>query len=87
MEIFVQKKQLEKQRQELKEYISAFLGPSQWDELLRIEADIRKQQREHEYKRIEMWQTITEWTLGIFLFIFCVSGLFVFVWLMTNASD
>ena len=86
MEIFVQKKQLEKQRQELKEYISAFLGPSQWDELLRIEADIRKQQREHEYKRIEMWQTITEWTLGIFLFIFCVSGLFVFVWLMTNAS-
>ena len=87
MEIFVQKKQLEKQRQELKEYISAFLGPSQWDELLRIEADIRKQQREHEYKRIEMWQTITEWTLGIFLFIFCVSGLFVFVWLMTNAID
>ncbi len=87
MEIFVQKKQLEKQRQELKEYISAFLGPSQWDELLRIEADIRKQQREHEYKRIEMWQTITEWTLGVFLFIFCVSGLFVFVWLMTNASD
>ena len=87
MEIFVQKKQLEKQRQELKEYISAFLGPSQWDELLRIEADIRKQQREHEYKRIEMWQTITEWTLGIFLFIFCVSGVFVFVWLMTNASD
>ena len=86
MEIFVQKKQLEKQRQELKEYISAFLGPSQWDELLRIEADIRKQQREHEYKRIEMWQTITEWTLGIFLFIFCVSGLFVFVWLMTNTS-
>ena len=86
MEIFVQKKQLEKQRQELKEYICAFLGPSQWEELLAIEADIRKQQREHEYKRIEMWQKIWEWTLGIILFIVCVFGLFALVWLMKTAT-
>ena len=86
MELFVQKKQLEKQRQELKEYICAFLGPSQWDELLSIEADIRKQQREHEYKRIEMWQKIWEWALGIILFIICLLGLFALVWLMRTAQ-
>ena len=86
MELFVKKKQLENQRQELKEYICAFLGPSQWDELLQIEADIRKQQKEHEYKRIERWQKILEWSLGIFAFIFCVGMLFAFVWFMKTAA-
>ena len=70
----------------MKEYICAFLGPSQWDELLSIEADIRKQQREHEYKRIEMWQKIWEWALGIILFIICLLGLFALVWLMRTAQ-
>ena len=86
MEIFAQRKQLQKQREELKTWICAVLGPSQWEELLAIEADIRKQQREHEYKRIEMWQKITEWTLGIFLFIVCLVTLFGLVWLLKTAS-
>ena len=87
LELFVQKKQLENQRAELKEYICAFLGPSQWEELLSIEADIRKKQREHEYKRIERWQKIIEWSLGIFAFIFCVGMLFAFVWFMKTAAQ
>ena len=87
LELFVQKKQLENQRAELKEYICAFLGPSQWEELLAIEADIRKQQKEHEYKRIEMWQKIFEWSLGILAFLFCVGMLFAFVWFMKTAAS
>tara|TARA_R100001163_G_scaffold64400_1_gene58525 strand:- start:101 stop:571 length:471 start_codon:yes stop_codon:yes gene_type:complete len=86
MELFVQRRQLQSQREELRKWISAGLGPSAWQELLKIEAEVRKAQREHEYRRIEIRQKIIEWSLGIFLFVLCVGGLFVFVWLMRNAS-
>jgi len=87
MEIFAQRKQLQKQRKELKDWICAYLGPSQWDELLSIEADIRKQKREHEYRRIEMKQKIIEWTAGIILFFICISALFTLVWLMKTSNE
>tara|TARA_R100000664_G_scaffold12619_1_gene20247 strand:- start:6010 stop:6480 length:471 start_codon:yes stop_codon:yes gene_type:complete len=86
MELFVQRRQLQAQREELRKWISAGLGPSAWQELLKIEAEVRKAQREHEYRRIEIRQKIIEWSLGIFLFVLCMGGLFVFVWLMRNAS-
>jgi len=43
-------------RDELREIIShpAILGPSHWQEFLRIEAEIRKQKREHEFRRMEI---------------------------------
>ena len=48
MEIFAAKKKAESMRKELKDYICVMYGPSHWDELLRIEADIRKQKKEQE---------------------------------------
>ena len=45
MAICAQHKKLEAQRNEMKEWICAMLGPSAWEELLQIEADIRKQKR------------------------------------------
>ena len=86
MEIFAQRKQLEKQRAELKDWICSVLGPSQWEELLSIEADIRKQKREHEFRRIEKWQAIWEWTLGTFLFALCTVMLVMFVFVMRSAT-
>lgn len=86
MEIFAQRKQLEKQRAELKQWICSVLGPSQWEELLSIEADIRKKKREHEFRRIEKWQSIWEWTLGVFLFLLCTAMLFAFVWLLRSST-
>jgi len=86
MELFVQRRQIKAQREELRKWISASLGPSAWQELLKIEAEVRKAQREHEYKRIEIRQKIIEWTAGIFLFIICVGALFVLVWLMRTAN-
>ena len=70
-------------RDELREIIShpAILGPSHWQEFLRIEADIRKQKREHEFRRMEIKQTIMEWTAGVALFIVLTAGLIGFVWL------
>jgi hypothetical protein len=87
MELFVQRRQIQAQREELKTWISGTLGPSAWQELIKIEGEVRKAQREHEYRRIEIRQKIIEWTLGIFLFVISVSGLFVLVWLLRSASQ
>ena len=83
MEVFLTRKQAQKMRDDLRELIShpAILGPSHWQEFLRIEAEIRKQKREHEYRKMEIKQTIIEWIAGVFLFILGVGALVGFVWL------
>ena len=83
MEVFLARKKAKQMRDELREIIShpAILGPSHWQEFLRIEADIRKQKREHEFRRMEIKQTIMEWTAGVDLFIVLIAGLVGFVWL------
>lgn len=83
MEVFLARKQAQKMRDELRELIShpAILGPSHWQEFLRIEADIRKQKREHEFRRMEIKQKIIEWAAGIALFFVLMSGLIGFIWL------
>ena len=83
MEIFAAKKKRDSMRAELKDYISVMYGPSHWEELLRIEAEIRVQKRDNEYRRLEMVQTIKEWSAGITLFFMLVGGLVGFIWLMT----
>ena len=83
MEVFIARKQAQKMRDDLRELIShpAILGPSHWQEFLRIEAEIRKQKREHEFRRMEIKQTIIEWVAGITLFIIMLAALVGFVWL------
>ena len=84
MEIFAARKKAESMRKELKDYISVMYGPSHWDEILRIEAELRKQKKEHEHRRIEIKQAIIEWSAGLGLFIVCVGALFGFVWIGTR---
>ena len=87
MELFVQRRQIQAQRDELRTWISGTLGPSAWNELLKIEAEVRQAQKEHEYRRIEMRQKIIEWSAGILLFVICVGALFVVVWLIRTANN
>ena len=84
MEIFAAKQKAESMRKELKDYISVMYGPSKWQEILEIEADLRKQKREHEHRQMEIKQTIIEWATGILLFIISVGLLFGFVWIGTR---
>lgn len=86
MEVFLARKKAQQMRDELRELIShpAILGPSHWQEFLRIEAEIRKQKREHEFRRMEIKQAIIEWAAGIALFVLLISGLAAFVWLMRS---
>lgn len=81
LEIYAQRRQLEKQREELKMWVCGVLGPSQWDAILEIEAQLRKTQREHEHRRHERWRLIQEWVAGIALFLVLVGALVGFVWL------
>jgi hypothetical protein len=83
MEVFLARRQAQKMRDDLRELIShpAILGPSHWQEFLRIEAEIRKQKREHEFRRMEIKQTIIEWIAGIFFSILGVGAFVGFVWL------
>ena len=81
MELFVQKKQRENMRDDLRKMISETLGPSAWQELIRIENEIRQKQKDAEYKRIERKEAVIAWTAGIFLFLLCVGALFGFVWI------
>jgi hypothetical protein len=81
MEIFAAKQKAASMRQELKDYISVMYGPSKWQEILEIEADLRKQKREHEHRRMEIKQAIIEWTVGTIVFVVLIGGLVGFVWL------
>ena len=84
MEIFAAKQKAASMRAELKDFISVVYGPSKWQEILEIEAKLRKQKREHEYRQMEIKQTIIEWVTGILLFIISVGLLFGFVWIGTR---
>jgi len=84
MEIFAAKQKAAAMRQELKDYISLMYGPSKWQEILEIEADLRKQKREHEHRRMEIKQAIIEWSAGIVLFILGVGAIVGFVWIGTK---
>ena len=84
MELFAAKKKRDAMRKELKDFISVVYGPSQWDELLKIEAEIRVQKKENEYKRLELQQTILEWSAGVTLFVIFIGSLFGLVWIGTK---
>ena len=87
IELFTQKKQLENQRDELRKLISAMLGPSAWQELLRMEADIRKQRKETLYAQREARRQFVE-IISIFFLVFIIVGFFVFIlWLFMNRGS
>jgi flavin-dependent dehydrogenase len=53
LEIWSQKQKLKEMREELKSHISFVYGPSAWDEIVRIEAQQRKEQRQAVYDKQE----------------------------------
>lgn len=66
LEIFAQKRKMEEMRKEIKNHISFVYGPSAWEEVLSIEAKMRKQRKDELYRKEELKNTILEWIVGIF---------------------
>jgi hypothetical protein len=52
-------------REELRSHISLYYGPSAWDEIVRIEGQMRKKRKEEVYAIEERNQLIVEWVVGI----------------------
>ena len=75
MQIFTAKKKAEDMREELRSIISFTRGPSSWDELIRIEADIRKKRQKAIYDQEERRRKVLEWTVGVSLM---VIGILIF---------
>ena len=65
MDIFAKKKQAEALRSEIKQYIQFSFGQSAWNELLAIEAQVRKDRQKTMYRKAEIKQAILEWSLGL----------------------
>ena len=78
IELFTQKKQLENQRDELRKLISSMCGPNAWQELLRMEADIRKQRKETLYAQREARKQFIE-VISIIFLVITVFGFFMFI--------
>ena len=69
LEIFANKKKMEQMRQEIKDHISWNYGPSAWEEVLQIEARMRKQRKEELYKKQERIDAIINFSIGGIIFI------------------
>lgn len=85
IEVFAAKKRLEKQRQELKNYVIATHGLSGWDELVRLEGKIRKQRQQAIYEQREARQRFVEYVALVGFLIIIATLLFYFVWVVREA--
>jgi len=70
MAAYAAKKKLEEQRYELKMFLNLTHGPGAYDELLKMEGQIRKQRQETIYKQQQMRRQVFEAVGWLFLAIF-----------------
>lgn len=80
LEIFAQKKKMENMRKEIKAFISWNYGPSAWEEVLSIEAQMRKQRKEELYRKEEFKRQVLEWTVGILVSVLGAAFLALIFW-------
>ena len=81
IEAFTAKKKLEAQRQELKSFINFHYGANSWNEILHMEAEIRKKRKEEIYERQEMIRKIWEYIGWTFLFCSIIGFIIFLAWL------
>jgi len=65
LEIWGHKQKAKEMREEMRKHISFFYGPSAWDEIVAIEAKMRKERKEAVYAAEERRQQILEWIFGL----------------------
>ena len=81
IEAFTAKKKLEAQRQELKSFINFHYGANSWNEILQMEAEIRKKRKEEIYERQELVRKIWEVIGWVLLFCTVVGFIILLAWL------
>lgn len=67
MEVWAHKQKAKEMREELRSYISLYYGPSAWDEIVHMEVQMRKEQKEAVYAAQEAKEKMIAWVVGIVL--------------------
>ena len=80
IEAFAAKRKAQSQRDELKQWISLTMGRSAWDELIRMEGNIRKQRQETLYLQRERRQKFVEICAIILAVLIGAALLIGFIW-------
>jgi hypothetical protein len=83
MESFASKKKLQKQREELKNFLIGHYGMQSWDDLLKEEGRVRRARQEAVWKKIEQKKMIRDYTImGVASLVGC-SGLVWMIWIIS----
>ena len=86
LEVWGHKQKAKEMREEMKTHISFYYGPSAWDEIVRIEGDMRKERKEAVYAAEERKQLILEWIVGITIGAAAIGVLATIFWLIGSAQ-
>jgi len=76
------KQKAKEMREELRNHISFVYGPSAWEEIVRTEAKMRKEQRELVYKKQEFIDNCINWSVGILVALAGTAGLLFVLYLI-----
>tara|TARA_R110000803_G_scaffold136108_3_gene203087 strand:- start:115 stop:570 length:456 start_codon:yes stop_codon:yes gene_type:complete len=80
LEVWGHKQKAKEMREELRSYISALYGPSAWDEIVYMESQMRKQQREAVYAAQEQRERIINITVGTVLTFAVLGFMYVIIY-------
>lgn len=86
LEVWGHKQKAKEMREEMKTHISFYYGPSAWDEIVKIEGDMRKKRKEAVYAAEERKQLILEWIVGITIGAAAIGVLATIFWLIGSAQ-
>ena len=86
MAAFMAKKKAEDMRDELRQLISFTRGPSAWQELINMEAQIRKERQKAIYDQKERRRKAIEYTLAGILILIASVGLIALFWFIMKAK-
>ena len=86
MAAFMAKKKAEDMRDELRQLISFTRGPSAWQELINMEAQIRKDRQKAIYDQKERQRKAIEYTLAGVLILVASAGVIALFWFIMKAK-
>ena len=87
VEIFAAKKRIEAQRDELRTFVQYSYGQSAWEELLRIEAQVRKRKAATDHRRAELKEMAINITLVVLVLAAGIAGLALLAFILWSAQN
>ena len=85
LETFAIKKKAEKMEGELRNFIIGNYGINGWNDILRIQAQLRKERLEEKKRREQQIEKVLEWMMIGGLAALVVGFVFWFLWVIVNA--